>query len=108
MYGSDKLYRIKDNRLQLVKVKTIGEYHQHGKIIDSETLLQEPELLIESDELKQGDSILSTHLPNAFSGLKVDVVDDSSVKNSAEKNTVAKNAVENTAIGSAAVESKNQ
>lgn len=110
MYGSDRLYQIKDNRLQLIRVKTIGEYHQNGNVIDSETLLQEPELLIESDELKQGDTILSTHLPNAFSGLKVDVVNDTSekntilknsvVKSSDKKTTVVKNAVENTAVES--------
>lgn len=74
MYGSDRLYQIKDQRLQAVKVKTIGEYHQSGDTITSKSLLEEPVLLISSDDLKQGDTILSTHLPNAFSGLKVNVV----------------------------------
>ncbi len=82
MYGSDRLYQIKDNRLQAIKVKTIGEYYSEGSIVDSQTLTQEPELLVESDELKSGDSILTTHLPNAFTGLKVDVVVDERVKES--------------------------
>jgi len=82
MYGSDRLYQIKDNRLQAVKVKTIGEYYREGSIVDSHILTQEPELLVESDGLKSGDSILTTHLPNAFTGLKVDVVVDERVKES--------------------------
>ncbi|MCU7819224.1 MAG: biotin/lipoyl-binding protein [gamma proteobacterium symbiont of Lucinoma myriamae] len=65
MYGSERLYQIKDNRLQAVKVKTIGEYF--GSIRDSQ-------LLISSDALNSGDAILTTHLPNAFTGLKVEIV----------------------------------
>jgi multidrug efflux pump subunit AcrA (membrane-fusion protein) len=65
MYGSERLYQIKDNRLQAVKVKTIGEYF--GSIRDSQ-------LLIASDALNSGDAILTTHLPNAFTGLKVEIV----------------------------------
>jgi len=61
MYGTDRLYKIVDQRLQSVKVKSIGEY-QSDKL---------PQLLIQSEALNNGDRILSTHLPNAFSGLKV-------------------------------------
>ena len=82
MYGSDRLYQIKDNRLQAIKVKTIGEHYREDSIVNSQTLTQEPELLVESDELKSGDSILTTHLPNAFTGLKVDVLVDERVKES--------------------------
>ena len=78
MYGSDRLYQIKDNRLQSINVKSIGEYYTRGMAIDSKSLAQESELLIESDELKAGDTILATHLPNAFSGLKVDVASEKS------------------------------
>ncbi|MCW8931951.1 MAG: HlyD family efflux transporter periplasmic adaptor subunit [Gammaproteobacteria bacterium] len=84
MYGSDRLYQIKDSRLQSVKVKTIGEYYLSGALIDSEALAQEPELLIESDTLKQGDMILATHLPNAFSGLKVNVTTVDTIESSAK------------------------
>ena len=85
MYGSDRLYQIKDNRLQAIKVKTIGEHYREDSIVDSQTLTQEPELLVESDELKSGDSILTTHLPNAFTGLKVDVLVDERVKVSSKE-----------------------
>jgi len=65
MYGSERLYQIKDNRLLAVKVKTIGEDF---------AALQDSQLLIESDALNSGDAILTTHLPNAFTGLKVEIV----------------------------------
>lgn len=68
MYGNDRLYKIVDQRLQLVKVETIGEYRRQN----------EAQLLIKSDNLQSGDVILSTHLPNAFSGLKVDAISSDS------------------------------
>ncbi len=75
MFGSERLYQIKDNRLKAVKVKTIGEYHPIEMNMTSKDVMQDPELLIESDHLKAGDAILSTHLPNAFTGLKVKAID---------------------------------
>lgn len=70
MYGTDRLYKILDNRLQAVKVNSVGEYHlQNQPALDAQ-----PQLLISSDELHSGDMILSTHLPNAINGLKVDIV----------------------------------
>ncbi len=70
MYGMDRLYKIVDGRLQKVKVTTIGEAQlEHN---DNEAL---PQLLVRSKELNSGDMILSTHLPNAVSGLKVQVVE---------------------------------
>jgi len=51
MYGTDRLYKIVDQRLQSVKVKSIGEY-QSDKL---------PQLLIQSEALNNGDRILSTH-----------------------------------------------
>jgi len=80
MFGSDRLYQIKDQRLKAVKVKTIGEYHQKERNIMSESLEQNSELLIESDFLQSGDIILTTHLPNAFTGLKVKVIDHPEIK----------------------------
>ena len=71
MYGSERLYQIKDERLQLVTVKTIGE-HYHSKI-NNQSDTQDAQLLITSDSLKSGDMILATHLPNAFTGLKVKI-----------------------------------
>ncbi len=76
MYGNDRLYKIVDQRLQLVKVETIGEYRQHN----------EAQLLIKSDNLHSGDVILSTHLPNAFSGLKVDTIANESANEPVDMN----------------------
>jgi len=79
MYGSERLYQIKEGRLQVVKVKTIGEYYgfendsRNGSKKSSETD-SEAQLLIASDALSSGDTILATHLPNAFTGLKVEIV----------------------------------
>ncbi len=68
MYGNKRLYRINEGRLQLVQVNTIGEYYtdKHDKT--------DKQLLISSEELNSGDAILATHLPNAFTGLKVEIV----------------------------------
>jgi hypothetical protein len=64
MYGRERVYQIKNNRLQAVSVKTIGEYKHETQT----------ELLITSQQLNSGDAILTTHLPNALTGLKVDVI----------------------------------
>ncbi len=75
MYGSDRLYQIKDNRLQAVKVNTIGEFFASGRSSEKAyDMDSEAQLLIETNHLKSGDTILTTHLPNAFTGLKVEVV----------------------------------
>ena len=68
MYGSKRLYQIKEGRLQLVNAKTIGEYYtdKYDKT--------DKQLLISSDSLNSGDTILTTHLPNAYTGLKVEIV----------------------------------
>jgi len=68
MYGSKRLYQIKEGRLQLVNAKTIGEYYtdKYDKT--------DKQLLISSDSLNSGDTILTTHLPNAYTGLKVKIV----------------------------------
>ncbi len=81
MYGTDRLYKIVDSRLELVKAETIGEYQsQTNQKIDKS--VQQSQLLIRSDDLQSGDTILVTHLPNAFTGLKVEAV---SIDNSISK-----------------------
>lgn len=67
MYGNERLYKIIDKRLQAVTVTTIGENY------NDQTQGREVELLIASSELQSGDHILVTHLPNAYTGLKVDI-----------------------------------
>ncbi len=81
MYGTDRLYKIVDSRLKLVKAETIGEYlSQTNQKIDNSA--QQSQLLIRSDDLQSGDTILVTHLPNAFTGLKVETI---SIDNSISK-----------------------
>lgn len=64
LYGLDRVYRVRDNRLEAVQVSKIGDYSdQDGK----------SRLLIQSLALQQGDAIITTQLPNAINGLAVSV-----------------------------------
>ncbi len=78
MYGYNRLYKIVDGRIYSVTVEMIGEYQLDASLENKADKM----LLVRSAELKAGDHILVTHLPNAFNGLKVEVVsgisDDSS------------------------------
>ncbi len=62
LYGNDHVYRIRDGRLERVAVERLGEYLQEGRSM----------LLIRSDALAAGDRIITTQLPNAVDGLKVE------------------------------------
>ena len=61
LYGSNRLYRILDNRLQAVQVNILGNVF-HGN---------EEWVLVHSPRLANGDLILVTHLPEAAEGLSV-------------------------------------
>lgn len=74
MYGYDRLYKIVAGRLLPVKVETVGEYQFDAPLENT----PEKMLLVRSTELKAGDQILVTHLPNAFSGLKVEIISSGS------------------------------
>lgn len=63
IYGTDRIYRVKDKRLELVKVDKLGMQLDHGAAY----------LLIRSPKLQAGDEIITTQLPHAISGLKVDI-----------------------------------
>ena len=79
MYGTDRLYKIVDQRLELVKVRTIGEYRKINNELktasQNRSSQNQSQLLIRSEALHSGDIILTTHLPNAFTGLKVESVE---------------------------------
>jgi multidrug efflux pump subunit AcrA (membrane-fusion protein) len=62
IYGNSRLYLLRDDRLQGVEVKSIGQY------IDADGTSM---LLVKSPQIDNGDEIVVTHLPNAVSGLKV-------------------------------------
>jgi len=64
IYGNSRLYLLNDDRLQGVDVESIGQYIN----TDGTSLL-----LVKSSQIKNGDEIVITHLPNAVSGLKVKV-----------------------------------
>ncbi len=67
LYGSDKVYVIDDeNRLRPVKVLRVGEIWREG----------DNQVLIRSADLKNGQRLLVTQLPNAVESLLVEVVAD--------------------------------
>ncbi len=66
LYGLNKVYRLADGHLQAVNVERVGEYHTDQGI----------NLLVRSEELKESDQIVSTQLPNAITGLRVEALND--------------------------------
>lgn len=68
LYGRDRAYVVDDGRLSGIEVTRAGEIPgPDGK----------PWLLVKSDQLKDGQQIALTHLPNAVEGLRVAVVPSS-------------------------------
>ncbi|WP_227664285.1 efflux RND transporter periplasmic adaptor subunit [Marinobacter litoralis] len=67
LYGADSVYLMtEDSRMQRIKVERIGEaYSANG----------ERRLLVSGDQLTRGAQLITTHLPNAVTGLKVEVAD---------------------------------
>lgn len=61
LYNGRQVYRIEAGRLKALDVAVLGEAGG-----------QPARLLVKSAELKQGDLLMATHLPNAVSGLKVE------------------------------------
>lgn len=64
LYGTDRVYRVVDSRLEAVKVEHYGD---RVKADGS------PEVLVRSDKISAGDQIITTQLPNAVSGMLVEV-----------------------------------
>ena len=63
LYGNDTLYQVLDGRLQRIQVQRVGEtMNEQG----------ERRVLVRSTELKAGMEVVTTHLPNAVQGLKVE------------------------------------
>ncbi|MEW6677116.1 MAG: biotin/lipoyl-binding protein [Pseudomonadota bacterium] len=65
LFGGNRLYRVVDGRLQALEVEVLGE---------AAASADGSRLLVRSPGIAQGDSILVTHLPNALTGLKVEVI----------------------------------
>jgi len=62
LYGTDRVYKFTEQRMQRIAVERIGEYI---------TATGKSRILIRSEQLKAGDEIIVTQLPNAIDGLKV-------------------------------------
>lgn len=63
LFGGRQVYRVEAGRLKALDVDVLGDAGGAS-----------PKLLVKSAALKQGDALLVTHLPNAVSGLKVEVI----------------------------------
>ncbi|WP_166263997.1 efflux RND transporter periplasmic adaptor subunit [Marinobacter caseinilyticus] len=64
LYDEATVYRIAGDRLESLQVTRVGDRFENGQ----------QRLLVQSAQLDNGDQVLSTQLPNAINGLKVDVV----------------------------------
>jgi RND family efflux transporter MFP subunit len=67
LYGLDHLYKVADGYMKSVPIQRVGELNSNG----------ENWLLIRSDDIQQGDQIITTQLPNAITGLPVEVASGS-------------------------------
>lgn len=63
LYGMDRVYQIDDEHLRSITIERVGEKSS----TDGNTLL------IRSNELTAGDLIATTQLPNAITGLRVEI-----------------------------------
>lgn len=66
IYGNNRIYLLKEDRMQGLNVENVGQY------IPADA---SPGLLIRNPGIQPGDKIISTHLPQAVTGLKVNVVE---------------------------------
>lgn len=68
LYGANSVYLMtEDQRMERVRVERIGEAHTDNG---------ERWLLVSGEALEPGARLITTHLPNAMTGLKVEPVDD--------------------------------
>lgn len=67
LYGLDHVYRLKEGYLQSVSIERIGE---------STNDQGQKQLLLRSQGLRQGDKVVSTQLPNAITGLRVEALSE--------------------------------
>lgn len=66
LYGNNRVYRIHERQLEAVSVTQIGSL----RLPDGQT-----RLLIQANDLNNGDPITTTQLPNALSGLPVTILE---------------------------------
>jgi RND family efflux transporter MFP subunit len=66
IYGNNRVYLLRNGRMHGIAVEPVG---QHLKADEPAALL------IRSPAIQSGDKIIRTHLPNAVTGLKVEVIE---------------------------------
>lgn len=66
IYGADRVFRINNDRLESLAVTPIGYQYENGV---------QDKVLVHSDEIQDGDQIITTQLPKAINGLKVTLQD---------------------------------
>jgi len=74
VYGGDRLYKLVDGRMVGVTVDSLG-----GRVDDDGN----EQLLVHSPNLRDGDLIVTTHMPNAMEGLRVETVADAALAKTA-------------------------
>ncbi len=62
IYGNDRIFLLQDGRMRAVRIESVGQYRDKNG---------ESWLLVRNSDIKAGDRIVTTHLPNAVDGLKV-------------------------------------
>lgn len=68
LHGGDRIYLVKDGRLEGVTVQRVGEMRVNG----------EARVLLRSAKVAPGDTVMTTHLPHAIDGLAVTSIDRAS------------------------------
>ena len=76
IYGTNRIYRVEDGRLVALNVEKLG-----GQIRDSRQYV-----LVRNEKLNAGDEIVTTQLPHAMTGLKVEVRNATSAELSSPEN----------------------
>jgi len=67
LYGTDRVYKIEDGRMRALTVERRGEW------VDDEG---RERVLVRSSEIRDGDLLVTTRLPNALDGLRVETDHD--------------------------------
>jgi multidrug efflux pump subunit AcrA (membrane-fusion protein) len=67
LYGTDRLYKLVDGRLQGITVTALGDYAGAA---------DQSMLLVKSAQLQAGDRLVTTHLPNAVTGLRAEAASE--------------------------------
>ena len=81
IYGTNRLYRVEDERLAVMKVEKLGRQYQGNKQF----------ILVRSDRLRAGDEIITTQLPHAVSGLKVKINNPTAEEKVPSRNITSQN-----------------